>query len=189
MSCLSSTAAEFSTIEGDAYNIWNTLPGSDPTDSGLADQLKQSFNATPLGDHYFQFLNNANSPVFDFRAIGPNSGNPSAIFVGKTTEDVPSPDGNVTNVDWLLLQAVSGGLANTVYRIKTVNGQPGPLNPSVSSSRPVLYCHVQLTLTFPCSAIPHILVLLSSIPQYIVRVDDVMTSVWPLLTGAHLVFV
>jgi hypothetical protein len=139
-SCLFGTP-EFSTIETEAYKIWNALSTNVPTDSGLADQLKQKFNATTLGDHYFEIVNYTFSPVFDFTSTGPNSGNPIAIFFGKKTEDIPSPDGNVNNVDWLQLQGVSGGLANTVYRVKTVNGLPGPLKSSVSP----LDCTVPVT--------------------------------------------
>ena len=140
MSCLFGTS-EFSNIENDAYNIWNALPTNVPTDSGLADQLKQNFNATTLGDHYFEIVNNTLFPVFDFTSTGPNSGNPIAIFFGNKTEDIPSPDGNVTNVDWLQLQGVWGSLANTVYQVKTVNGLPGPLNANVSP----LDCTVPVT--------------------------------------------
>jgi hypothetical protein len=142
MSCLSGSQ-EFSKVENDAYNIWHPFSSSDPTDSGLAGQLGQQFGVTPLGDFYFILQGNSPSPgapVFDFRSIGPNSGNPNAIFIGNTTEDIPSPDG-VANFDWLQFQQVSGELASTVYQVKTVQGTPGPLNANVSP----LDCTVPVT--------------------------------------------
>jgi hypothetical protein len=119
------------TVEIDVFNLWDECPSNDPKDSGVAQLLEQNWILEPLGDHYFDNLNNTLVPVFDFTSTGQNTGNPNAIFFGKKIEDILSPDGT-DNVDWVELQNVSGELANTVYRVKTVEGQPPA---TVSSSR------------------------------------------------------
>jgi len=120
-SCLYNTD-EFLTVEIDVFNLWDECPSFDPKDSGVADVLEQNW-ILPLGDHYFVTKNSTLTPVFDFTSTGQNAGNPKAIFFGKKIEDALSPDGT-DNVDWVELENVGGELATTVYRVKTVEGQP-----------------------------------------------------------------
>ena len=144
----------------------------------MADLLKQNWNLDALGDYYFVNQNNGLTPVFDFRSTGQTTGNPNAIFFGAKNEDAPSPDGSA-NIDWLELEHVSGELANAVYRVFTVLGQP----PSrVSSSHDSCLSRL-INIFLPCSVLPELLISLSSMPQNIVRVHVVMISAWPLLTG------
>lgn len=150
-------------MEIDVFNLWDECPGDDPKDSKVAELLDQNWVLKPLGDHYFDSLNSTLVPVFDFTSTGQNKGNTNAIFFGKKIEDALSPDGT-DNVDWVELQNVGGGLASTVYRVKTVEGQPPA---TVSSSRPCV-CYVQLT--FLCSAIPDLEISLSSMLHNIVSV-------------------
>ena len=121
-SCLYETP-EFLTLEIDVFDLWDECPGDDPKDSEVAQELEQKWNVEPLGDHYFVEKNSTLTPVFDFTSTGQNKGDSNAIFFGKKTEDIASPDGT-DNVDWLELENVGGQLANTVYRVKTVAGQP-----------------------------------------------------------------
>lgn len=127
---------EFLTIEIDVFDLWDECPGNDPKDSGAARSLEQ-WGLEPLGDHYFVKQNTTLVPVFDFTSTGENKGNPNAIVFGKKIEDIPSPDGT-DNVDWLELQNVGGQLATTVYRVKTVEGQP-PASVSASLLVPVTF--------------------------------------------------
>jgi hypothetical protein len=131
---------EFLTIEIDIFDLWDECPGDDPKDSGVARSLEQNWSLEPLGDHYFVKQNTTLVPVFDFTSTRQNKGNPNAIFFGKKIEDILSPDGT-DNVDWLELQNVGGPLAtlaNTVYRVKTVEGQP-PATVSASLLVPVTF--------------------------------------------------
>lgn len=82
--------------------------------------LKDLLNIDSLGVHYFATNNGVLTPIFDFTS---SQSDPNAIFLGKKIGDVPSPDGS-DSVDWLVLQNVAGQLANTVYRVNTVKGQP-----------------------------------------------------------------
>jgi hypothetical protein len=114
---------EFSNIQDDVFSLWSSCPSTDPSDPGLAQRLKHNWNISPVGQHYFVNNNGTLVPVFDFTSTGNLKGNPDAIFFGKKIGDIPSPDGS-DNVDWLELQEVSGELANDVYRVNTVRGQP-----------------------------------------------------------------
>jgi hypothetical protein len=98
----------------------------------LAQRFKKLWKIDSLGVHDFVKYNGTLTPTFDFTS---SQGDPNAIFFGKKIEDVPSPDGS-DNVDWLVLQNVLGKLANTVYRVNTVKGQP-PATVSSSLHVPV----------------------------------------------------
>jgi hypothetical protein len=125
---------EFSDIQEDAFNIWSNCTGDDPLEPRMAQLFKKLWNIPVVGQHYFVDGKNASDnpvPVFDFTSAGRTKGNKKAIFFGEKIEDVTSP-GGVQNVDWLELQEVSGELADKVYRVDTVEGQPPP---TVSFSR------------------------------------------------------
>jgi hypothetical protein len=98
----------------------------------IAQLFKRLWDIPVVGQHYFvDGDNDTLVPVFDFTSSGQTKGNKSAILFGKKIEDVQSPDGS-DNIDWLELQKVSGELADNLYRVFTVKGQPPA---SVSSSR------------------------------------------------------
>lgn len=141
----------------------------------MTQRLKELWNIDSLGVHYFVTYNGTLTPTFDFTS---SQGDSNAIFLGKKIGDIPSPDGS-DNVDWLMLQNVLGQLANTVYRVDTVKGQPSA---TVSTSRRIPVPINQPNF-FLCSASPDPLISLSSMPQNTVRVHDVMVSLWPLLTS------
>ena len=92
-------------------------------------QAKSKYNLNVEGQHYFVEQNGALVPVWDLRSSGENTGNPNAIVFAQKFKDVPSPDGPA-DIDWVELKKLSGGLANLVYRVDTVKGQP----PSTVSS-------------------------------------------------------
>jgi hypothetical protein len=106
----------------------------------MAQLFKQLWDISVVGQHYFVDGNNGTIvPVFDFTSSGKTKGNENAIFFGEKIEDIQSPNGT-DNVDWLELQEVSGELANDVYRVNTVKGQPPA---SVCSSRLVSIPFIQ----------------------------------------------
>ena len=85
--------------------------------------VKSKFNLNVEGQHYFVKQDNSLVPVWDLRSSGENTGNPNAIVFAQKVENAPSPDGP-ENVDWVELKKLSGELANLVYRVDTVKGQP-----------------------------------------------------------------
>jgi hypothetical protein len=87
--------------------------------------IKDQFKIHVKGQHYFVSQNGTLVPVWDLRS----SCGPNAIVFAQKVKDVPSPNGP-QNVDWLELKKVSGDLANLIYRVDTVKGQP----PSTVSS-------------------------------------------------------
>jgi Protein of unknown function (DUF3455) len=130
MSCLFGTP-EFAKIQTDTFSAWNLCPGTDPLgDTGMLSLLQAQFNITPAGQHYFVNQAGTLEPVWDLTSSGPFSGNPGAIVFAHKVQTAASPDGP-NNVALLELKKDSGELANTVYRLNTVNGQPPS---SVSSS-------------------------------------------------------
>jgi Protein of unknown function (DUF3455) len=129
ISCLYGKS-EFSTIHKDAYNYWKSYWSSDPFESGYSQLLEHNYGITIDGAYYFVEQNGSLVPVWDLTSSGPYAGNPNAIIYAQKVKNVPSPDGP-QNVDWVELKKMSGGLANLIYRVDTVQGQPSS---TVSSS-------------------------------------------------------
>ena len=128
MSCLYGTP-EFSSIHKDSYNYWKPYWSSDPFESGYSELLKSHYGISPYGSYYFLEQNGSLVPVWDLRSTGAYKGNPDAIVYAQKVKNVPSPEGSY-NVDWVELKKLSGELANVIYRVDTVEGQP----PSTVSS-------------------------------------------------------
>jgi hypothetical protein len=122
VSCLFGTPA-FSTIQNDAFNTWNACPETDPLSATMAQKIQDQFNLTVDGQHYFANQNGALAAVWDLTSSGPFSGNANAIVFAHKVQTADSPDGP-DNILWVELKKDSGGLADTVYRINTVKGQP-----------------------------------------------------------------
>ncbi len=142
ISCLYGTP-EFSTIQNDAYNYWNPYWSSDPFEPGFSQLLKSHYDITPYGEYYFVKQNGSLVPVWDLRSTGSYAGNPDAIVYAQKVKGIPSPQGSY-NVDWVELKKMSGGLANLIYRVDTVQGQP----PSTVSSSPDLYLSCSIDVFF-----------------------------------------
>ncbi|KAJ3866436.1 putative malate dehydrogenase, partial [Lentinula novae-zelandiae] len=126
VSCEYFTAA-FSNVSAEAYRLWAAAP-TYYTESTLIDVL-YAYRGTPsvpsiLGQHYFvpNPTGSGLSPKWDFTSES-FAGNNAAYVIGRTVGDIPSPDGS-TNIDWLYLINVQGGLAQEVYRTNTTGGQP-----------------------------------------------------------------
>ncbi len=128
ISCLYGTP-ELSTIQYDAFDDWNDHWSSDPFEPEFSQLLKRHYGITVDGKYYFVKENGSLIPVWDLTSTGPYAGNPDAIVYAQKVKSVPSPDGP-HNVDWVELKKMSGGLANLIYRVDTVQGQP----PSTVSS-------------------------------------------------------
>ena len=124
---------EFWQIQEPAFDIWLFYPSNNPYDPGLFQLLNENYYMPILGQHYFIEKDGKLSPVWDFRST---TGNPNDIIVAKEGGDFPSPAG-YPNVDWLELTHVSGGLADKVFRVYTVGGDP-PSSVSISRSAIVL---------------------------------------------------
>ena len=121
-----------------AYDIWSDFPSKNPYDTDLFQLLNENLYMPILGQHYFIEKNEELHPVWDFRANGPTTGDPLAIVIAKIIGEIPSPQG-YPNVDWLELQSVSGELADIVFRVYTVGGDP-PESVRISRSAMVLLC-------------------------------------------------
>ena len=114
------------------FDFWQTYNGNDPSDSNLINEFLSKFNIPLIGNHYFINDNGTLSPKFDFTSVGPLKGNPNAFVVAAKAVDVPAPD-STRDIDWLELKAVSGEVADEVFRVETRGGQP-PTSVSLSSS-------------------------------------------------------
>ena len=169
MSCLYGKS-EFSSIQNDAYNYWKSYSSSDPFETGYSQLLKSHYDISPYGSYYFVEQNGSLIPVWDLTSTWPYAGNPNAIVYAQKVKNVPSPQGSY-NVDWVELKKMSGELANVIYRVDTVQGQP----PSTVSSSLDLCCAVQLTFLF--FSAPPAVMKVSNIPLFTVRVHDLMLAI------------
>jgi hypothetical protein len=127
ISCLyQSSPTVFKTIQEPLYEAWYNL-SSDIT-------VQEITAVTPvllspdiiLADHYF-IPNPAGtglSPVWDFRATKRYYGNKNAYILGASVGSVVSPDDPSDDINWVRLRKVSGEIADEVYRIDTIGGQP-----------------------------------------------------------------
>ncbi|KAJ4490260.1 hypothetical protein J3R30DRAFT_54931 [Lentinula aciculospora] len=119
--------AGFTDISAEAYRVWNAAP-TYYTESTLIDVLYASGGMTTipaiLGEHYFvpSLTGSGVSPKWDFTSKA-FVGNSAAYVIGKVVDDIPSPSGS-SNIDWLYLTNVQGGLAQEIYRTNTMGGQP-----------------------------------------------------------------
>jgi hypothetical protein len=77
-------------------------------------------------DHYFipNPTGTGLSPVWDFRTNQRFLGQENAVFVGKGAGSVVPPVDPSNNINWLRVGKVSGDIADEVYRIDTIGGQP-----------------------------------------------------------------
>ena len=137
ISCLYGTP-EFSTISNDAFYDWDAFPSFNPLEPGLVQEMKDHYGITVDGEYYFVQQNGTLVPVWDLRSTGPYAGNPNAIVFAQKVKSTPSPDGPV-DIDWVELKKVSGGLANLIYRVDTVQGQPPSTVSSSTQFVPVLF--------------------------------------------------
>jgi hypothetical protein len=124
----------FSTIQDTAYDDWAACSSINPLEHKLVQKVEEKFKVQLLGQHYFVNQTGKLVPVWDLRSTG----GPNAIVFAQKVKDIPSPDGS-SNIDWLELKGVSGGLANEIYRVETVKG------PAPSTCTPGTYASVKYT--------------------------------------------
>ncbi|KAJ8502611.1 hypothetical protein ONZ45_g11598 [Pleurotus djamor] len=124
ISCLYGTPA-FNSIEDVFYAAWKILPKGIST-SQVISLLHLAKTPTVLGQHYFitnPITGSGISPIWDFTSQGATKGNTDAFVVGARLGGLPAPTGS-KDVDWLLIGGVQGKLADQIYRVDTVGGQP-----------------------------------------------------------------
>ena len=114
------------------FDFWQKYNGNDTSDSNLINEFLSEFNTPLIGYHYFVNDTGTLSPKFDFTSAGPTKGNPDAFVVGTKAVGVPAPN-SARDIDWLELKAVSGKVADEVFRVETRGGQP-PTSVSFSLS-------------------------------------------------------
>ncbi len=153
-------------IQNVAFTTWSNFGTTDPIGSDLQLKIQLDFQTPGVGQHYFVEQNGALVPVWDLTMTASD-----AIDFGQVIQSAFSPDGP-TNIDWRefnQLPGLPGSLANQIYEIDTVQGQP-PFGLGVSSSLDLcLSCSINVNY---CSA-PLALIHLSSMLQITVRVHDV----------------
>lgn len=148
ISCLSGQA-EFSNIQEDAYNIWSTFSGSDPSDPTITQQLNQKFQIGFLGTQSFADQGGSGLfSVFNFTQGSTSSGwinanagdisNLNAAYSQQGMIDVPSKDSSA-DIDWQQLRKASGTLPNTLYRLNTVQGTSADSTSVRSRYVPILF--------------------------------------------------
>ncbi|KAJ6506187.1 hypothetical protein C8R47DRAFT_967399 [Mycena vitilis] len=115
ISCLDSSP-DFASLQTTAFNDWNSAPaGASPNAVG-----GQVGAPDLLGFHYFVTSPSGTgiSPEWDLTASG------GATVLGAKVGDIAAPTSPATNVDWLALDNAQGTLAQKIFRIDTVGGQP-----------------------------------------------------------------
>ena len=131
--------------------------------------MKDKYNLNVEGQYYFVKQGDKLVPVWDLRSSGENTGNPNAIVFAEKVKNAPAPDGP-TNIDWVELKKVSGSLANIIYRVDTVQGQPPA---TVSSS---LYFVPSLSINVNFFSAPLAATQASSTRRITVRIYDMMIA-------------
>jgi hypothetical protein len=117
-----SPGTQFQNIQRDVFLTWAYSTIKNPLDPAAAQQIDRSHNFPVSGQHYFIEAGGQLASVWDFRSNGPTKGNKGATVVAKVTGDIASP--TWTAIDWQELSRVSGELADTIFRIDTVGGNP-----------------------------------------------------------------
>jgi len=139
---------EFSTIQNVAFDDWAASPSTNPLEPGLVQLMKDKHNINVEGQYYFVEQNGSLVPVWDFRSSGENAGRSNAIVFAKKVKSAPSPNGP-ENIDWVELEKVSGDLANLIYRVDTVKGQPPSTVSSSPDFVPVLSIYMNVFVVHP----------------------------------------
>ncbi|KAF7986277.1 hypothetical protein HWV62_35204 [Athelia sp. TMB] len=124
LSCVFSEPS-FASVQEKAFSAWTAAPDSVDVFAVISDLTS---NSAVLGQHYY--VNNpapspgasATTPKFDFTA-NVEKGNSNAFVVAAKVGDLAAPTGK-TDVDWVQLKEIQGGLASQVFRTNTHGGQP-----------------------------------------------------------------
>jgi len=127
ISCLyHSSPTLFRTIQEPLYEAWVNLT-SEVTVQHIAAVIPALISPEVIQcDHYFipNAAGTGISPVWDFRTNKKFQGKENAIFVGVGAGSVVPPVDPANNINWLRVGKVAGDIADEVYRIDTIGGQP-----------------------------------------------------------------
>lgn len=137
ISCLAHSSPElFRTIQEPIYEAWVNM-SQEVTVQEITHIIPALLSPEVIqADHYF-IPNPAGTglaPVWDFRTTKRFLGNENAIFVGRGVGSVVPPVDPPNNINWLRVANVIGDIADEVYRIDTIGGQP-PTSVSILSPR------------------------------------------------------
>lgn len=116
----------FRSIQEPLYEAWVNLT-SEITVQHLTAVIPALLTPEVIqADHYFipSATGTGLSPVWDFRTSQKFHGQDNAVFVGKGAGSVVPPVDPPHNINWLRVGKVSGDIADEVYRIDTIGGQP-----------------------------------------------------------------
>ena len=119
----------FLALQAPAFQAWDATANA----VDVPDMISMFAGApSVLGQHYYISNGTDGSilPKWDFSSAA-FPGDQQAFFVGSKMGDIPSPAGNATNVDWVSLTHVDGALADMVFRVDTIGGQPPTTEVSV----------------------------------------------------------
>ena len=121
-SCLA-TQQDFATSQTALFNLWSADPAS--IQESIAALAREHLPGV-LGQHYFVPNPKTGvglSPKWDFTSAK-LAGDADAFMIGAVNSSIPSPDAPASDVTWLHVVNVEGGLADTIFRFDTVGGQP-----------------------------------------------------------------
>ncbi|KAF8888600.1 putative malate dehydrogenase [Infundibulicybe gibba] len=124
ISCLYNAPA-FGNIQDIAYDIWRVSPPAVTPEEVIA-LLHSAKTPEILGQHYYvpnPLTGVGVNPKWDFTSQGANAGNPNAFVVAAKVSGLSAPTGT-SDIDWVSLSALTGELAQQVYRVDTKGGQP-----------------------------------------------------------------
>ena len=127
ISCLyHSSPTLFRTIQEPLYEAWVNM-SSEITVQQLTAVIPALLSPEVIqSDHYFipNAAGSGLSPVWDFRTSQRFQGQENAFFVGVGAGSVVPPVDPANNINWLRVGRVAGDIADEVYRIDTIGGQP-----------------------------------------------------------------
>jgi Protein of unknown function (DUF3455) len=124
MSCFYGTSL-FHTIQDHLYSAWANA--TDVTVQNLIEYSPAILAADLImGQHYYvpNPLGSGLSPKWDLRATERFRGASNAYVIGKANATLPDPYDPKVDVPWVKLDRVAGSIADEIFRIDTVGGQP-----------------------------------------------------------------
>ena len=126
ISCLyHSSPTLFRTIQEPIYEAWVNM-SSEITVQQITAVIPALLSPEVIQSDHFFIPNPAGgiSPVWDFRATQKFRGKENAFFLGTGAGSVVAPVDPANNINWLRVGRVAGDIADEIYRIDTIGGQP-----------------------------------------------------------------
>ncbi|KAJ3509704.1 hypothetical protein NLJ89_g5071 [Agrocybe chaxingu] len=126
ISCLYNTFL-FEGIPDLAIGIWKAAPPS-LTPQQIISKLQLLSSPVVLGEHYYvpnPLTGQGVNPEWNFSSHGRFKGKADAYVVAAKVNNTVAPTGS-RDIDWVSLKALTGKLAQEIYRTDTRLGQPPP---------------------------------------------------------------